>query len=92
MLRYPRLVNTHQTNRGSINCITITKPSVTRIKPKFSSNMRQQTPFTFGQNGFGADIASTRAPARRDRLLRPVLFELATEYKLRGPCAFERCV
>lgn len=54
--------------------------------------MRQQTPFTFGQNGFGADIASTRAPARRDRLLRPVLFELATEYKLRGPCAFERCV
>lgn len=77
--------NTHQTNNGSINCITITKPSVTKIKPKFSNNMRQQTPFTFGQKGFGADIASIRAPARRERLLRPVFVELATEYRLRGP-------
>lgn len=83
---------TYQTNRGSINCITITNPRVTSIKPKLSSNIRQQTPFTFGQNGFGADIASIRAPARRDRLLRPVFAELATEYKLRGPFAFERCV
>lgn len=70
---------TYQTNNGSINCITITKPRVTKIKPKLSSNMRQQTPFTLGQKGFGADIASMRAPARRERLLRPVLAELATE-------------
>lgn len=54
--------------------------------------MRQQTPFTFGQKGFGADIASIRAPARRDRLLRPVFVELATEYKLRGPFVCDRCV
>lgn len=53
--------------------------------------MRQQTPFTFGQNGFGADIASMRAPARRDRLLRPVFAELATEYRLRGPRECDRC-
>lgn len=75
-----------------MNCITMTNPSVTSIKPKFNSNIRQQTPFTFGQKGFGADIASMRAPARRERLLRPVFAELATEYKLRGACAWERCV
>lgn len=74
-----RTLVAYQTNSGSINCITITKPSVTKIKPKLSSNMRQQTPFTFGQNGFGADMASMRAPVRRERLLRPVLAELATE-------------
>lgn len=84
--------NAYHTNNGSINCITITNPSVTNIKPKLSSNIRQQTPFTFGQNGFGADIASILAPARRDRLLRPVFAELATEYKLRGPGACDRCV
>lgn len=69
----------------------MTNPSVTRIKPKLSKSMRQQTPFTFGQNGFGADIASMRAPARRDRLLRPVFAELATEYRLRGPRECDRC-
>lgn len=68
-----------------MNCITITNPNVTSISPKLSSNIRQQTPFTLGQNGFGADINSTWAPARRDRLLRPVFAELATEYKLLGP-------
>lgn len=47
--------------------------------------MRQQTPLTFGQNGFGADIASIRAPAFRERLLRPVFAELAAEYRLCGP-------
>lgn len=68
-----------------MNCITITKPNVTKINPKLSNNIRQHTPLTFGQNGFGADINSTWAPARRERLLRPVFAELATEYKLRGP-------
>lgn len=48
----------YQTNSGSINWMTITKPNVTNIRPKFSSNIRQHTPFTFGQNGFGADISS----------------------------------
>lgn len=72
--------------------MTITNPSVTKINPKLSNNIRQQTPLTFGQNGFGADIASIRAPARRDRLLRPVFAELATEYKLRGPRECDRCV
>lgn len=65
-------------------------PSVTKIKPKLSNSIKQQTPFTFGQNGLGADIASMRAPARRERLLRPVFVELATEYRLRGPCACDR--
>lgn len=69
----------------------MTNPSVTRIKPKLSKIIRQQTPFAFGQNGFGADIASMRAPARRERLLRPVFAELATEYKLRGPLECDRC-
>lgn len=69
----------------------MTNPSVTRIKPKLSRSIRQHTPFTFGQNGFGADIASMRAPARRERLLRPVFAELATEYKLRGPLECDRC-
>lgn len=68
----------------------MTKPSVININPKLSNTIRQQTPFTFGQNGFGADIASIRAPARRDRLLRPVFAELATEYKLLGPLECER--
>lgn len=78
----------YHTNNGSTNCMTITKPSVTNIKPKLSSNIRQQTPLTFGQNGFGAAMASIRAPARRERLLRPVLAELATEYILCGPLEF----
>lgn len=68
-----------------MNWMTITKPNVTRIRPRFSSTIRQQTPLTFGQNGFGADISSTLAPARRELRLRPVFAELATEYKLRGP-------
>lgn len=60
--------------------MTITKPSVTRIKPKLSRSIRQQTPFTFGQKGFGADIASTLAPRNLcDRLLRPVFADDATE-------------
>lgn len=32
---------------------------MTNINPKLSSSIRQQTPFTFGQNGFGADIAGS---------------------------------
>lgn len=62
--------------------MTITKPSVTKINPKFSKSIRQQTPFIFGQKGFGADINSILAP--RLLLLFPVLAELATEYKLLG--------
>lgn len=69
----------YQTNSGSMNWMTMTKPSVTRMSPRFSRSIRQQTPLTFGQNGFGADISSTWAPARRERLLRPVFAELATE-------------
>jgi hypothetical protein len=45
-----------------MNWITITKPNVIKIKPKLSRSIRQQTPRTLGQNGFGADIASTLAP------------------------------
>lgn len=78
-------IGTYHTKSGSTNWITITNPSVTRINPRLSNNIKQQTPFTFGQNGFGADIASIRAPARRDRFDRPVLAELATEYILLGP-------
>lgn len=81
----------YQTNNGSINWITITKPRVTNISPRFNSSIKQHTPFTFGQNGLGADINSTWAPARRDRLLLPVLAELATEYKLRGPRECDLC-
>lgn len=64
---------------------------MTRIKPKFNNSIKQQTPLTFGQNGFGADISSTLAPARRELLLRPVLAELATEYMLRGPREYDLC-
>lgn len=67
----------YHTNNGSINCITITNPSVTNINPRFNSNIRQHTPFTFGQNGFGAVIASSLAPARLELLLRPDLIEFA---------------
>lgn len=82
----------YQTKRGSTNWMTITKPSVTNISPRFSRSIKQQTPLTFGQNGLGADINSTWAPARRDeRLLLPVLAELATEYKLRGPREWGLC-
>lgn len=77
--------HTHHTNKGSMNCMTITKPKVTRISPKLSNTIRQQTPLMFGQNGFGADISSTLAPARREFRLRPVFAELAIEYRLRGP-------
>lgn len=85
------VIQSYQTNNGSMNWMTITKPSVTSISPRFSSSIKQHTPFTFGQNGFGADINSTCAPARRERLLRPVLAELATEYKLRGPRECDLC-
>jgi len=73
----------HTKNNGSLNWITITKPSVIKIRPKLINNIKQQTPLTFGQNGFGAAIASTVAPLRL--LLRPVFAVLATEYILRGP-------
>lgn len=45
--------------------MTITNPSVTRISPKFNSNIKQQIPFVLGQNGFGADIVSIVIPGRR---------------------------
>lgn len=77
---------THQTKTGSKNCITITNPNVTRISPKLIKSIKQQTPFGFGQKGFGADIASILAPRNLcERPLLPVLAVLATEYTLRGP-------
>lgn len=57
---------TYQTTNGWKNCMTITKPRVTRIKPRFKSNIRQQTPLVFGQKGFGVDIVSTIIPPFRD--------------------------
>jgi len=56
----------YQTTNGWKNCMTITKPKVTRIKPRLRSNMRQQTPLVFGQNGLGVDIVSTIIPPFRD--------------------------
>lgn len=48
--------------------------------PKFKSSIKQQTPLTFGQKGFGADIVSILAPRFVVlRALRPVLAVLATE-------------
>lgn len=46
--------------------MTITKPSVTRIRPKFNSNNKQHIPLVFGQNGLGVDIVSTTIPPCRD--------------------------
>ncbi|CRL06961.1 CLUMA_CG019957, isoform A [Clunio marinus] len=61
----------------------MTKPSVTRIKPRLMRSMRQHMPRILGQKGFGADIASTFAPMRLCecmlRPLRPVFLLLATE-------------
>lgn len=75
-----KVIYTHHTKSGSKNCITITNPNVTRISPKFIKSIRQQTPLGFGQNGFGADIASILAPRNLcERPLLPVFAELATE-------------
>ena len=56
--------NSYHTNNGSKNWITITNPSVTKINPRFSNSIKQQMPFVFGQNGFGADIVSMVIPGR----------------------------
>lgn len=68
----------------------MTKPNVTNISPRFSSNIRQQTPLTFGQNGFGADISSILAP--RFVLPLPVFAVLATEYRLLAPLIRPRLI
>lgn len=44
----------------------MTNPKVTNISPRFMRSIRQQTPLMFGQNGLGADIASTLAPILLD--------------------------
>jgi hypothetical protein len=59
-------VLTYQTNRGSKNWMTTTKPRVTRIRPKLTSNIRQQIPFVLGQNGLGAAMVSTTRPPLRE--------------------------
>lgn len=46
--------------------MTITKPNVTRIKPRLRSNMRQQIPLVFGQKGLGVDIVSIIIPSFLD--------------------------
>lgn len=43
--------------------MTITKPNVTRIKPRLRSNIRQQIPLVFGQKGFGVDMVSIIIPS-----------------------------
>lgn len=48
--------------------MTITKPRVTKIIPRFKSNIKQHIPLIFGQNGFGAAIASMVIPAFLDPL------------------------
>lgn len=53
--------------------MTITKPKVMRIMPKFNSNIKQHIPRMFGQNGFGAAIASMVMPPFLDALLFDVL-------------------
>lgn len=52
----------YHTKGGSNNWRTIENPNVTRINPKLISNNKQQTPFVFGQHGFGAAIVSTKTP------------------------------
>lgn len=64
---------THHTNNGSKNCMTITKPNVTNMRPRFNNNMRQHMPLVFGQKGFGADIVSTVTPGFR------VIFDLTVD-------------
>lgn len=59
---------TYHTKSGSKNCITITNPSVTKMIPKFRSNIRQHIPLMFGQKGLGAAIASIVIPAFREPL------------------------
>lgn len=44
----------------------MTKPSVTRIRPRFISSIRQHIPFVFGQKGFGVDIVSIIIPPWRE--------------------------
>lgn len=53
--------------------MTITKPNVTNMIPKFNSNIRQHIPFTFGQKGLGAAIASTVTPPFREFRVLTVL-------------------
>lgn len=57
---------TYQTINGWKNWMTITKPNVTRIKPRLRSNMRQQIPLVFGQKGLGVDIVSIIIPSFLD--------------------------
>lgn len=75
--------HTYHTNIGSKNCTTITRPKVTRIRPRFSSSIRQHIPLIFGQNGFGTEVMITF-----DLALRPDLSVLARdsaiEMTLRG--------
>lgn len=37
----------------------MTRPKVTRIRPKFNKSMRQHIPLILGQNGFGTDVIMT---------------------------------
>lgn len=48
--------------------MTMTNPSVTKIIARFSRSIRQHIPLMFGQNGFGAAIASIVIPAFLDPL------------------------
>lgn len=63
----------YHTNSGSKNCTTMTNPNVIKINPKFNNSIKQQTPFVFGQKGFGADIVSMVIPGRR------VIFDLTVD-------------
>lgn len=76
---------TYHTKSGSKNCITMTKPKVTKISPKFRSNIRQQMPFVFGQNGFGADIVSMVMPG----FLVIFVFTVDTSEGAGGPLRYE---
>lgn len=67
------LQGTYQTYNGSKNCITITKPNVIRIMPKFNNNIKQHIPRIFGQKGLGADIVSIVTPPFLDVLVFVVL-------------------
>lgn len=37
----------------------MTKPNVTRIKPRFSRSIKQHIPLIFGQNGLGTEVIIT---------------------------------
>ena len=67
----------YQTTGGSVSWRTMMNPIQIRMRDKLVRTIRQQTPFVFGQNGFGADMVSTARPAFMVFLDFTVLIPLA---------------